>query len=133
MLKNKDICPCGSDLNYDNCCGKYIEKQFIPQTAEDLMRSRYTAYTKTNIDYIKKTMIGPALKSFDYQKSKQWAKNSLWIKLEVINHKLNKKDNNTAFVEFKAFYLIDNLPQILNEISEFKKINGQWFYYSGKQ
>nr|WP_316226808.1 SEC-C metal-binding domain-containing protein [Bradyrhizobium sp. SZCCHNS3052] len=39
-------CPCGSGLPYDRCCGPYLDGDDQPPTAEALMRSRYTAYTR---------------------------------------------------------------------------------------
>ena len=35
-----------------NCCGSYIEGEKKASTPEVLMRSRYTAYTKGEIEYI---------------------------------------------------------------------------------
>ncbi|HVL75240.1 MAG TPA: YchJ family metal-binding protein, partial [Noviherbaspirillum sp.] len=37
-------CPCGGQ-NYETCCARYIEGEALAQTAEQLMRSRYSAYT----------------------------------------------------------------------------------------
>lgn len=37
-------CPCQSGHHYADCCGKFHLKQAFPETAEQLMRSRYTAY-----------------------------------------------------------------------------------------
>jgi len=35
-----------------NACGRYIDNNEIPATAETLMRSRYTAYTLLREDYL---------------------------------------------------------------------------------
>src|SRR5262249_12642121 len=48
-------CPCQSGQNLDQCCGPFIAGEAFPETAEQLMRSRYTAYTQANLGYIKKT------------------------------------------------------------------------------
>ncbi|EDK14660.1 hypothetical protein CGSHiR3021_09145 [Haemophilus influenzae 22.4-21] len=37
-------CPCQSGHHYADCCGKFHLRQAFPETAEQLMRSRYTAY-----------------------------------------------------------------------------------------
>src|SRR3569833_605876 len=44
-------CPCGGKA-YAQCCGRFIEQGQIPQTAAELMRSRYTAYVMRNDDYL---------------------------------------------------------------------------------
>jgi Uncharacterized protein conserved in bacteria len=38
-------CPCGSVLPFAECCGRYLAGVAAP-TAEALMRSRYTAFTR---------------------------------------------------------------------------------------
>ena len=41
-------CPCGLPSPYADCCGPLIRGTGYADTAEDLMRSRYTAYTHPN-------------------------------------------------------------------------------------
>ncbi|MGD1990808.1 MAG: YchJ family metal-binding protein, partial [Chromatiales bacterium] len=48
-------CPCESGLDYDLCCGRFIDEGALPETAEQLMRSRYTAFTLDRISYLEKT------------------------------------------------------------------------------
>ena len=48
------LCPCGGP-NLSTCCGPYIAGAAIPDTAEALMRSRYTAYTQRNEAYLRAT------------------------------------------------------------------------------
>ena len=50
-------CSCGSGRDYVTCCQPYVEGRAHPETPEALMRSRYTAYTMADIDYIEKTEI----------------------------------------------------------------------------
>ena len=45
-------CPCGSDFPYTDCCGPLIRGTGFADTAEDLMRSRYTAFAKQNWEYL---------------------------------------------------------------------------------
>lgn len=47
-------CPCGGP-SLDTCCGPYLAGRAVPQTAEQLMRSRYTAYTQGNEAYLRAT------------------------------------------------------------------------------
>jgi SEC-C motif-containing protein len=58
-------CPCGSDKSQETCCDPFITGKALPNTAEKLMRSRYTAYTRADIDYLKKTMVPESRKGFD--------------------------------------------------------------------
>ena len=44
-------CPCGKGESLETCCGPFISGAALPDSAEALMRSRYTAYATGNIDY----------------------------------------------------------------------------------
>ena len=78
------VCPCDSQKKYLYCCEPFIMGKQIPETPEALMRSRYSAYTMANIDYIKETMRGNALVGFQELDAKRWAKRVTWIKLKVL-------------------------------------------------
>ncbi len=122
-------CPCGSDKNYDECCGIYINDQTKPATPEQLMRSRYTAYTQANIDYIQRTMQAPASDRFDAESARQWAATVEWLGLEVIHSNIEK---DKGYVEFIARFNEHDKKNCIHEISEFHQINGQWYYVDGK-
>ncbi len=124
-------CPCGRDLSFSDCCGRFIDDAMVPSTAEDLMRSRYTAYTLANIDYIVKTMVSPAADGFDPLSALVWAKSCHWQKLDVIRHQENKVASQ-AIVEFSAYYMLNNKQEYLHEVSEFCFKNGRWFYRKGR-
>ena len=50
-----DSCPCGSEKSYSQCCEPFLSDMAQPDTAESLMRSRYTAYTLKDSAYLYKT------------------------------------------------------------------------------
>lgn len=122
------LCPCDSGHPYLNCCGQFISGELSAPTPEALMRSRYTAYTQANIDYIERTMKGRALEGFDRQRSALWASQVAWLGLEVV--KASEKFP-LGWVEFKAYFLQDNQKQILHEKSEFVFEAGAWYYTNG--
>jgi len=122
------LCACGSLQKYASCCGPYIETDLTPQSPEQLMRSRYTAYSKNDTDYIKKTMIGKPLRLFTEHKENE-RKNNIWIGLQVINSYQDGQD--TGYVEFIATYLKGNTLQSIHEKSEFQRNKGKWFYIDG--
>ena len=124
-------CACGSNKKYEKCCGVYIDQGKHAPGPEALMRSRYTAYTKANIDYIENTMSGKALHDFDKERSKIWAEQSKWLQLKVIDS--HDIDADTGTVEFIAYYSMHDKPYHIHEISQFKREQGCWFYVDGKQ
>ncbi len=89
------------------------------QTAETLMRSRYTAYTQHNANYLLKTW-HPSTRpqSIEFDKQMQW------LRLKIVH-----SDDNS--VEFIATYRINGKAHKLHEKSRFVQENGQWFYVDG--
>lgn len=124
-------CPCGSQKSISDCCLPYIEGTAKAPTPEALMRSRYTAYTLHNVDYIEDTMLGAVKAEFDKEKALEWAKKSQWDRLEMIHTEF--KTPTQGFVEFKAFYTIAQKQYCLHELSEFTLQDNTWFYIDGNE
>jgi SEC-C motif-containing protein len=123
------LCPCGSNTAYEACCGLFINGSATPATPEALMRSRYTAYTQANIEYISKTMKGPAAKDFNAEEAEAWAKQITWLTLQVL---YVKQDKTHGWVEFVAQYAYGAKKHNLHEVSEFCLEEGKWYYIDGK-
>lgn len=126
----RDICPCGSEKNYLVCCGRFIKGKQTPTTPEELMRSRYSAYSRANIDYIVRTMKSPAADNFDANIAKEWAEMVNWHKLEVLQSEIH---GQTGYVEFIAYYVSEGQIQTLHELSKFQLENGSWYYVDGER
>lgn len=90
------------------------------------MRSRYTAYTKANIDYIAATMHGAAIKNFDFNSAHEFATKTKWIGLKILDSGINS--DNTEFVKFQAKYKINGKLEKMIEHSLFEKIDNKWYY-----
>ena len=118
------ICSCSSGKPYAQCCEAYHLKEALPQSAELLMRSRYSAYALHLIDYLWDTT-HPA-KRYLYNKADmtQWAKANHWLRLEIVSAKKH-------VVEFKAYYQKGLQQCVHHERSQFKKEKEQWYYFSG--
>ncbi|MEH0157491.1 YchJ family protein [Limibacter armeniacum] len=125
-------CPCGSGKSYDTCCGPYISGTEKPKTAEQLMRSRYTAHVKNEIDYIINTVHPSERKSHDKATIAEWAKNTEWQGLELISRELGSINHEIGKVEFKAHYKEGNALKSHHENSTFRKVDGVWYFHSGK-
>ncbi len=124
-------CPCGSKNDYATCCEPYLNHKQQPETPEALMRSRYTAYCLSDIDYIQKTMRGRALVGFDAVNSKLWATRVNWIKLTVLDTSLDSR--HKGHVEFIATFMDGHILKSIHEKSEFIQEAGRWYYVDGVQ
>ena len=121
------LCPCNSQIPYAKCCEPYITGQTLPQTPEQLMRSRYTAFTQADAEYIGKTMCNQALKHYDANATREWALSMKWDYLTILCAPPTGSAL-TGIVHFKAHYLDNNQPEIIEEWSQFTKIDNQWYY-----
>lgn len=128
-MKNKNLCPCCSGKTYAKCCEPYINGNKTPDTPEKLMRSRYTAYSKANIDYIQQSMCGQASVGFNAKEARIWARKANWLGLEVI--KAPTPVLGKGFVEFIAKYYLDNKTHSIHELSEFHYMDDRWYYVNG--
>ncbi len=128
----KKTCPCGSNKSYARCCGPLITGKRIADCPEALMRSRYSAFTQANMDYITATMKGKVSSDFDPVSAKQWAEQAQWLGLEVVAAPPVAENGTVGFVEFIARYQLQGQDQSIHEVSEFHLEDGRWYYVDGK-
>ena len=131
MNASSKPCPCSSRRAYQHCCEPYLLGQRFPDTPEALMRSRYTAYSQANIEYIQNTMRGPALAGFNPVEAGLWAAQVQWLGLKVISAPAVPPGSTIGFVEFIATFSQQNHRQTIHERSEFHLLEGRWFYVDG--
>lgn len=125
-------CACGSEISYEDCCKKLHLGDQIAQTAEQLMRSRYSAFANNQIKYIANTHI-PGTADFDEDEARDWAVNSTWKGLEIIKTQKGASEDKDGIVEFKAFYDDKNGNSLVHhEIASFKKESDKWYYVDGQ-
>ncbi len=147
LLAPTQPCPCGgasaiaatsgrkpttkAALTYGQCCGRWLEADatqgpFAPD-AQQLMRSRYTAFVLEREAYLRATWQAdhrPAHIEFDLGVK--------WLGLEVRNYQLTGAD--TAEVEFVARQKPASGPATrLHERSRFVLEGGRWLYLDGVQ
>lgn len=94
------------------------------------MRSRYTAFTLRNMDYVQATTDPQTRMTFDLPTTREWAENSEFFKLEVLR---SSAEGNKGMVEFRAhFRMNDGTEKIHHELSKFRKQAGLWYFRDGK-
>ena len=123
------FCPCGSQKPYEGCCGLYLSGKETPPSPEALMRSRYTAFTLGNLDYIEDTMRENALKRFNRVAVESSLKETMWIQLTVLNA---TEEGDRGTVQFMVCFKQKDEEIIMHEISTFKRIREKWYYTEGE-
>jgi SEC-C motif-containing protein len=77
------LCPCGSGIPYEGCCGPVLDGAVAPATAEGLMRSGYTAHTCADMDYLVRTHEPSTRHDIDVEGTRRWAQRAEWLGLEI--------------------------------------------------
>ena len=148
------ICPCqinpasnanaiGVPLLYQDCCQPYHDGLLNneadkidgvkPDSAERLIRSRYSAFVLIKPEYIVKTTLPAQQNLLEIKAIESWAKETNWAGLEIVTHtpKLGKRH---AQVEFKAYFKTPEGLQAHHELSAFVKVtdkadnDARWYF-----
>lgn len=151
-MSSKNNCFCGSHKSYAACCERFLEQNDLnphnPETAEQLMRSRFSAYATRNSQYIYDTYAENSKSSHTVEEIDEWAKACQWIALEVHSTLKGEKivnKHHEQFVEFSAFYISNNtlyelrenscfiVENVLNErdLMQESTLNVRWRYLDG--
>jgi SEC-C motif-containing protein len=117
-------CPCGSGKNFEACCGPLIDGSQPAATAEALMRSRFTAHVIQAHRYLHETYAGTRGKPFVDEPDPAPVQ---WTRLVIHSHEPEVKPG-TSQVDFSAFYQENGAELVLQEKSEFQKLDGKWIY-----
>jgi SEC-C motif domain protein len=124
-------CPCGSESAFDDCCGLIIAGAPAPNP-EALMRARFTACVKGDLDYIESTHAKEVRDDFNRSAAESTAKSVEWDRLEIYDTSEGGEDDETGTVEFAAHFKKDDEFRIHHEKSNFRREDGRWFYVDGK-
>jgi SEC-C motif-containing protein len=126
-------CACGIGESTETHCLPIIRRKQKAETAEALMRARYTAYALGEVDFIMDTHTPEAAKDVDRKSTEAWSKNSNWLGLEVLKTEGGGPDDETGIVEFVARYKIKNVALDHRERAKFEKRGSQWLFADAEQ
>jgi SEC-C motif-containing protein len=122
-------CPCRSGKEYVACCGPYIAGQSHAPTPETLMRSRYTAFTMNEMEYLRESMVEEHRHEFHDDDVRRWNKDTTWQNLEIMEASEN---GDEGMVLFRATFRHKGGTQTLTERSRFVRRDGRWYYLDGE-
>lgn len=122
------MCYCNNLAVFDECCNQVITGVKPAASAEQLMRSRYSAYCVKDAEYILNTYASSQRSMHTTADILQFANDVNFIKLDIIDA---HSDNEYNYVEFKAHYLVDDKHYQLHERSRFVLEDKKWKYLDG--
>ena len=120
------LCFCRSGKEYKHCCAPFHLHTAVPETAEQLMRSRYTAYVLKNIPYIVATTVPSQQTLLETHLLQEWADNTTWLGLEILKTENLTKTQSAG--EFKAIFQGEEGELAHQERSIFVKIENRWYF-----
>ncbi|MFT5602715.1 MAG: SEC-C motif-containing protein [Flavobacteriales bacterium] len=121
-------CPCGNTKPYLKCCEAIHFGKKQAHTAEQLMRSRFTAFTMANGDYLMSSHHTSTRPESEKDEIVSWAKSVKWLHLEIINTIAGQESDTKGTVEFKAHFKEGFFKRNIHENSKFIKEDGKWVY-----
>ncbi|MCZ2847885.1 YchJ family protein [Modestobacter sp. VKM Ac-2978] len=119
-------CPCGTGLSYAECCGRLHAGPATAATAEQLMRSRYSAFAVGDAGYLLSTWHSSTRpRTLDLDPAVRWTG------LEVLATTGGTLLAPEGTVEFRAHHRAGGVRGAQHEHSRFAREDGQWRYVDG--
>ena len=131
-MKKEDTCPCKSGKPFGECCGPVISGEVKAETAEALMRARYSSYVTGDVQFLKTSATESVQEEFDEEASKAWSAAAEWHGLEIIATERGGKDDSDGIVEFRAMYTASGEFCNHHEVSKFVKGADGWKFDDGE-
>ena len=119
------MCICGANKEFEMCCGAIIGRNKEAVSAEELMRSRYSAYVKADGEYLVYSTTKENRYEDDIRLIEEFSSSVKWLKLEIL-------EASETQVEFKAYYKDIESIKVLHEKSNFVIEDGLWKYKDGE-
>ena len=131
-VRDESLCPCKSRMLYGDCCRPFHMGTAVPETAVQLMRSRYSAYFFRLTDYLVDTT-HPDAKTPDLREGiRETLNHALWKFLNILGSSKGQVGDKTGKVEFIAEYYHNDVLHEHHEISRFRRHKGVWKYLDDK-
>ena len=92
------------------------------------MRSRYSAFAKSRIDWLQATTWPPNRKHFDLEGYRDRANDSLWLGLEILEITDGSPQDTKGTVTFLARSMVGGKLTEQREKSLFRKKQDRWYY-----
>jgi SEC-C motif-containing protein len=120
-------CMCLSGEQYRMCCGRFHSGGAEAATAEQLMRSRYSAFVLLDRPYLLRTWHPETRpKVLDLDPGMQWRR------LDIMSTSGGGPLEDRGTVEFKAWFRHGGERGLLHEVSRFVRENRRWYYVDGQ-
>ncbi|MET0190671.1 MAG: YchJ family metal-binding protein [Pseudonocardia sediminis] len=120
-------CPCGLPEPFEACCGRYLGPDgAAPPTAEALMRSRFTAFARGDVEHLLRTWHPDTRpRRLEPDPARRW------VRLEILDRSGGTMFEREGVVEFRAHHRDGSGSGSQQERSRFVREKGRWLYLDG--
>ncbi len=119
-------CPCGTGLTYADCCGRLHDGAAAAATAEQLVRSRYSAFAVGDAAFLLATW-DPATRP----RTLELDPAVRWTGLDVLATSGGGLLDAEGTVAFRAHSRAGGQARVQAERSRFRRVDGRWVYVDG--
>lgn len=121
-------CPCGAKATFDKHCLPIIEGKAKPETAERLMRARFTAYSMGDVDFLIRTTASEFRDKLDAEDLEEYCDSIRCVSLKVLGTEAGGPGDDTGVVKFHASLMVNGKRTLHSEVSRFHREDGAWVY-----
>lgn len=107
-----------------------LARERVPLTAEELMRSRYTAFVVGDIDWIMDSHHPDTVAEVDRGEVAQWSADAEWLGLKIRDLVDGGPEDQDGVVEFRARYRMQGRQIDHSERAHFERADGAWAFHS---
>lgn len=125
-------CPCGHSKKYMDCCGAMHHGLRETSSAQELMRSRYTAFTLGLGDYLMHSWYSEKRPMEQKVAIEKWAKSVTWKGLNILEYTKGGSEDAEGSVQFEAHFEEGGELDCIQENSGFVREKGRWVYFEGQ-
>ena len=125
VLSPDAACPCGSGQKFATCCEPVLSRQKVAETAEQVMRSRFTAHVLHDSAHLHRTYLPTSKKP--YVAEEETGEPMEWTRLTIHSHEPEVKPG-VSYVDFTAYYKNGDSEGAMHEKSEFLRVDGEWLF-----
>jgi SEC-C motif domain protein len=123
-------CHCGSARDATDCCLPVIRREREAATAEELMRSRYSAFAIGDVDWIMDSHHPETVDEVDRDEVARWSGSSEWLGLRIRSTEHGGPDDDEGSVTFRARYKVQGQQVDHVERARFRRHEGAWRFHS---
>jgi SEC-C motif-containing protein len=124
------LCPCTSQRLFAACCEPFLSGKKLPETPEQLMRSRFSAYALQKADYLVQTTAEAERAKLDRDEVAAYCRTVKCISLKIVKTTGTAQDEEGT-VLFHASLQVNGRRMLHRELSRFVKEEGRWVYVDG--